>query len=63
MKEVFWNLFTRYASFFGELFVYPVKLIPSQGKLTKGKTWQRAVDLMLPASLASSVPGGISLVS
>lgn len=36
MEEVFWNLFSSYASFFGELFVHPIKLIPSpaQGKLT-----------------------------
>lgn len=65
VKEVFWNLFSSYASFFGELFVHPIKLIPSlaQGKLTKGKIWQQAVDLVLPASLASSLPGGVSLAS
>lgn len=25
VKEVFWNLFSSYASFFGELFVHPIK--------------------------------------
>lgn len=44
VKEVFWNLFSSYASFFGELFVHPIKslcILLNWSPLRPKANWQR----------------------